>query len=70
MGTVSEEAREKQRYCPGFSDLLFWESLLYLNGLLPHGMFCKRGRELEMPNVKENVCLALFFFNNFSSNRA
>lgn len=27
-------------------------------------------RELKMTNEKENVCLALFFFDNLSSNRA
>lgn len=32
--------------------------------------FCKWVRELEMTNEKENVCLALFFFDNLSSNRA
>lgn len=70
METVSGEARGKQHYCPDLSGLLFGKISCIWVASCPMLKFCKWRRELEMTNEKENVCLALFFFDNLSSNRA
>lgn len=72
METVSGEAGAKQHYCPVFSGLLFGKiSCIRVASCPMLKFFLQVGvRELKMTNEKENVCLALFFFDNLSSNRA
>lgn len=70
MERISGEARGKQHYCPGLSDLLFGTIFCNLNGLLLH-VEVKQVEERAGGDKWEREYVPGFvFFDNFSSHMA